>query len=416
MECLQCEECAFFFPAIVGVLCLCAALLCLHIHSYGPADNLTYKAVWVKYKSILVAKTHGMFSYYFTVVPELKNPVTTQEQTLLTILKSNADTMYGRKHGFSYITNREEFIAKHPVTTYEHYKDYVDRTVRREENILTKLPAVYLSMTSGTNGKVKAFPMTMANTKMVKYMPALMYQYTSIMHLKREAKFNLYPKERKSESGLRMGGASYFYAPTPPKDGVVPECYAKLYNEKPSFYVQAFFLLKERELGTVEAFSSHLTYAFFKFIEQHWEQLCNDINRGQISDNMDIDESVLEDLNQQIQPHPTRATELRREFEKGIVGLAKRVWPDMFFIFMTKTGSFKHCAKIMEETYFKGIPFTWLGHGASEGFLGMKWNTDPDVNTYVPSLGLIFFEFIPVEDMDKDEPRTLFIDQVEHLI
>lgn len=48
-----------------------------------------------------------------------------QEDFLLKILKKNSRTKYGEEFKFSRISNRGEFLNCHPITDYDHYKNYV---------------------------------------------------------------------------------------------------------------------------------------------------------------------------------------------------------------------------------------------------------------------------------------------------
>ena len=57
------------------------------------------------------------------------NFVDIQEETLLKILKNNADTEYGLKYKFRDINDKLKFIAVHPLTRYAHYEPYVGRQV-----------------------------------------------------------------------------------------------------------------------------------------------------------------------------------------------------------------------------------------------------------------------------------------------
>lgn len=52
-----------------------------------------------------------------------------QEETLLKILKSNADTEYGLKYNFGGINDKAKYVSQHPLTRYKHYESYIGRRV-----------------------------------------------------------------------------------------------------------------------------------------------------------------------------------------------------------------------------------------------------------------------------------------------
>ncbi len=53
--------------------------------------------------------------------------VKVQEETLLKILKNNADTEYGLKYKFGDINSKEKYMSLHPLTRYSHYEQYVGK-------------------------------------------------------------------------------------------------------------------------------------------------------------------------------------------------------------------------------------------------------------------------------------------------
>ena len=61
-----------------------------------------------------------------------------QAETLEWILRTNENTAYGSDHGLSSIHGREEFIEKHPLTSYDHYRKYAERVAKGEKNVMTK--------------------------------------------------------------------------------------------------------------------------------------------------------------------------------------------------------------------------------------------------------------------------------------
>ena len=51
-------------------------------------------------------------------------------------------------------------------------------------------------------------------------------------------------------------------------------------------------------------------------------------------------------------------------------------------------------------------------YNASEGFFGIQDQSDSDEMLLMLDYG-IFYEFIPIEESDKEQPKTLLLDQVE---
>ena len=58
------------------------------------------------------------------------------------------------------------------------------------------------------------------------------------------------------------------------------------------------------------------------------------------------------------------------------MGFARRIWPDLNYVFMAKSGSFAHAYRILSETFLKGTSIITMLHGSTECVTGM--NTDID--------------------------------------
>ena len=338
----------------------------------------------------------------------------TQEETLLSMLRKNKDTEYGKRYNFGGIKSREQYIIAHPLTDYSHYADYIERLASGEKNILTKDPPAYFALTSGTTGGNKMYPLTKELNSMMRwsFLSTASTMYKTLGSLQRSWIFDLPPAARSTATGIPKGPASVYWIP-PSQYNIYPLVGRKLTQEVPSYYTQAVFALAEKELGLIAAFSSNLLYAFFKFVEKNWDSLCADIQEGRIGTTVDMDEDIRHELNKCIKANPTRAAELRKELPKGVRGIAKRIWPNLCVVTMAKSGSFSHCAKALLKNHLEGLHAVCTGHGSTECLSGTNLQMeqpDRDVFTMIPDICML--EFIPLEDIDSENPRTLFMDQV----
>lgn len=91
------------------------------------------------------------------------NPVATQEKVLASLLKTAAQTKFGKEHHFSSIKSHTDFAQNVPVRDYEGLKPYVDLVVNGEENILWPGKPLYFAKTSGTTSGAKYIPLTAAS-------------------------------------------------------------------------------------------------------------------------------------------------------------------------------------------------------------------------------------------------------------
>ena len=88
------------------------------------------------------------------------NPIETQQKVLHQLLKTAANTAFGKDHCFSEISNYEDFKAQVPVRDYEDLKYYVERVKNGEQDVLWKGSPLYFAKTSGTTSGAKYIPLT----------------------------------------------------------------------------------------------------------------------------------------------------------------------------------------------------------------------------------------------------------------
>jgi len=96
-----------------------------------------------------------------------------QEKKLTAILARNADTAFGRAHGFARIRGIRDYQARVPAQTYDTLQPYVERAMKGEEGVLTADNPVMFVTTSGTTGRVKYIPIT----------PSYLHEYSHGLHV-----------------------------------------------------------------------------------------------------------------------------------------------------------------------------------------------------------------------------------------
>jgi hypothetical protein len=84
----------------------------------------------------------------------------TQEGVLRRTLRRNADTAYGREHGFSAIRTADEFRARVPLVTYDDIHPYVERIAAGERGVLTREAVKLFEPSSGSTRAAKWIPYT----------------------------------------------------------------------------------------------------------------------------------------------------------------------------------------------------------------------------------------------------------------
>jgi hypothetical protein len=87
-------------------------------------------------------------------------PLKTQKKVFKNLISQAKETAFGEDHNFAEIRNYEDFKARVPVVDYEGLRNYVDRVVKGESDVLWKGKPLYFAKTSGTTSGAKYIPIT----------------------------------------------------------------------------------------------------------------------------------------------------------------------------------------------------------------------------------------------------------------
>ncbi len=85
-----------------------------------------------------------------------------QEAQLLSFVRANEGTEYGKRYGFSTIRRYEDYVARVPVGDYDSFSPYIERMRAGESNLVVAEPIKYFGNSSGssTKGKAKFLPIS----------------------------------------------------------------------------------------------------------------------------------------------------------------------------------------------------------------------------------------------------------------
>lgn len=90
----------------------------------------------------------------------LPNPRKTQADILHRYVDRNAQTVFGRDHGFKTIDSVEAFQKRVPIRAYDETARYIDRIASGEQHVLSCDPVIRLATSSGSTRARKLIPYT----------------------------------------------------------------------------------------------------------------------------------------------------------------------------------------------------------------------------------------------------------------
>lgn len=272
-----------------------------------------------------------------------------QSQLLLHILKVNRETKVARHFSLQTVSSIEEFRTQVPLTSYKDYEDFsLDVRENGTEDVFFPGRADYVAMTSGTTtGTNKHFPKSLKVLKFTagKWIVLSQKCFLDIKknnYLRKWLVVKATPKPWLCPSGIRTGpisslAGSYSFNPF-----VAPALVNEITNEQDVIYLNLVFGLKSCDICNLFFSTAQTALLFFQALERRWAQICNDIETGRLSQELNISEEMRSLLSQFLYgKDPDRAAFLRLEFQRGFIDIVPRIWPDCPGLFCMATGAFQ---------------------------------------------------------------------------
>lgn len=348
-----------------------------------------------------------------------KAPMKENEAVLKKILRQNKNTEYGKLHNFADIRTIDEFRKNVPISGYEDFAPYIERVKNGENNLLTASKILGYSRTSGSSGVPKYIPATSASLKAY-----VKYTWTRALALGAE-ELKKQGKSYKSGRGVFLSPATNELLPNGLPCSNIAEIGARQYglfypfiltvptrnlfdmNDGDYIYNIYRFALMDEKVSFIFSVFFSINVSQMAYLQKNWKILVDDIEKGVISESINMKPELRRVLSAKIRPMPERAAYLRKQFEQGFdETLFKRIWPNLTVICGIGNASFKPAADYIRG-FAKGIPFDFSIYGASEGLVAACYklnNTDMQLLT-----DSCFYEFIPLGEEDK----ILTLDQLE---
>ncbi|MBT3244545.1 MAG: GH3 auxin-responsive promoter family protein [Bacteroidetes bacterium] len=302
-----------------------------------------------------------------------KYPVEVQEETLDRIVQKSKDTLIGRDHGFRDISSYRQFQQQIPVRDYDAIKPYIQKVLDGEPDVLYPGEVKWFAKSSGTTGdKSKFIPV---NREFMEDCHFRGGKDTVILYHNNNPQSSLLKGK-----GLVIGGShqiSSFNA-----DSYFGDLSAVLLQNMPGW--AHFFRTPDLSIALMD----------------EWEEKIEKMAEVTIQQNVTNISGV---------PSWTLVL-LNRILEITGTTNIREVWPKLE-VFMHGGVSFKPYRE-----QFKNIiagPMNYVEtFNASEGFFGIQ--DDPDKNDMLLMLDYsVFYEFIPIEQMDNDDPIVYPLSDVE---
>lgn len=298
------------------------------------------------------------------------HPLKAQERTLQMLLKKAKNTAFGKDHSFATISNYEEFKQQVPVSDYEKLKNYVERVINGEKNVLWPGLPIYFAKTSGTTSGVKYIPISKE----------------SMPHHIQSAKEALLCYIDQSKNSQLVDGKMIFLQGSPKME------------EK-----------KGIQIGRLSGISAHYVPLYLqKNRKPSWETNCIDNWEDKIT--AITQETIQEDMSLISGIPPW----LQMYFERLIESSGKesiiRIFPNLQLL-ITGGVNYTPYKDKMKQLLGKDLDVIQT-YPASEGFIAYQNDLKDDSLLLLLNNG-IFYEFIPVDEFYRKKPNRISLKEVQ---
>ncbi|MBE7383037.1 MAG: GH3 auxin-responsive promoter family protein [Leptolyngbya sp. SIO1E4] len=337
-----------------------------------------------------------------------------QEQFLKKLLRAHASTALGQQFRLQDIRTLEDFRRRVPISPYEFYEPYLDRVAQGESCVLNPDPVTYLNLTSGSTGRKKRVPVTQRfqHTRQQANLASLGYAISSLKHHHRSFGPALLTDSAKPQ-GVTFAGIPYgsvsagrlHLGTGQPEQLFSPPIEALEISEPLTRqYVCLLFALRNRTLKGWVANFPMLILRTCHFLERYADELIEDLQGGTIAPWLKIDEPIRDRLEQQWSADKTRAAELAAIVTQAGRLTPRTVWPQLSYVTTARGGTSDFYLQRFPD-YFGDIPIFGGVYESAEA----TFSICPEVNSEGGILALEsgFFEFIPANQWDRDQPATL---------
>jgi hypothetical protein len=301
------------------------------------------------------------------------HPVAAQRDVLQGLVTAAQYTAFGKKHHFSTLFTLKDFKKNVPIQEYEDLSPYIARMMDGEENILWNTPITWFAKSSGTtNDKSKFIPISEQSLQENHY------------QANKDVLSNYYKNFPDSElltgKGLVVGGSHQI----------------NKHNEDIQYGDLSAVLMQNSPFWGQWIRTPELSIALLDEWENKIEQL------AQIT----AEENVTS-----IAGVPTwTLILLKRILQIKQAKNIKEVWPNLE-LYINGGVSFVPYREQFEKIIGGNINYLEV-YNASEGFFAAQENPEDDGMTLFTEHG-IFYEFMPVEEYGKTNPKTLGLGSVQ---
>ncbi len=378
----------------------------------GGLRSLSNAARHALLKGVLRAR---LSRRYRRLIEAARRPREVQAALLERIVRDNADTEFGRQHGFSRAGSPAAYREAVPVQTYEDLRPLIERQELTGERCLTMEQPVYYHRTSGTVGATKNIPVTASGLKRMKQdQRVAAYVWSRSTDILKGKAFAVTGQavEGRMEGGSPYGSASGLLYRGQSRlvrsHYVLPAETADIEDYEARYVAMAVYGLSEEGVTGVATANPSTFLRLLTVAEEHAEEVLEAVASGRMPRGGAYPAAVERGL----RPRPARAEYLAGLLrERGRFSYAD-VWPRLTGMVTWTGGSCGVALHGLSGLLPPETAIIELGYLASE-FRGTV-NIDARNNVCLPNLFQTYFEFVERGAWEAGDAAFVGLHELEH--
>lgn len=303
----------------------------------------------------------------------IKYPHDVQNEWMSQLIKEAQGTEFGKQYNFSDIKNYEQFKREIPLQDYESLKPFIERTRRGEQNLLWPSEIKWFAKSSGTTDKSKFIPVSIESLDGCHYNGG---RDMVTLHCINNPETQLF-----TGKNLALGGSFK----------------TDDFNGHNSFHGDVSAIIIQNLPMWAEFFRApDVNIALMDDWDSKLSKMANSMANENVTSLAGVPSWML--------------ILLKKVMEFRNVRTIKEVWPNLEVYFHGGV-SFAPYKEQFKQLFDNDKTNYIQLYSASEGFFGIQDQIKSDEMLLMLDYG-IFYEFIPVDDLQETHPRTYSLSEV----
>ncbi len=306
----------------------------------------------------------------------MENPIETQQSVFSSLITTAQDTDWGKKYGYKSIFSEKDFKNRVPISSYEDLFPQIERILKGEQNVLWPTETKWFAKSSGTtNARSKFIPISPEALEDCHYMGGRDVMTLFLANRPETAIFD--------GKGLSIGGSLQ----------------NNPYNSFSKTGDVSAIITKNLPAWAEYIRTPPVEIALLEKWEEKLEKMAEVCQNENVTSILGVPTWVIVLLDRMMEVSG----------KKNMLD----IWPN-FEVFVHGAVNFQPYRELFISKYFPSSTVQYLEtYNASEGCFAIQDDLSKIGEMLLMLDYGVFYEFIPLENIDDEQPKTLSLDEVE---